>query len=102
MKPLSFREKVAYIWEYYKIHIFGIIFTAIIVPNLIYSIFIDKPLEIYVGVAWVYDYEYEQISILHDKLTTALVEDPEKEEIVGDPESRAMQARVRRTPYTIS
>ncbi|SHM98090.1 hypothetical protein [Gracilibacillus kekensis] len=42
LKTMSFKEAVDYIWEYYKLHIFGIVFGVFILVSILTTIFEEK------------------------------------------------------------
>jgi hypothetical protein len=83
LKEMSFRDKRLYIWEYYKIHIFAAIFILIILGSLIDAWFINKPKKPYLHVAWMASYQTpEDLMLLSQILTDALVEDKTQEEVL--------------------
>lgn len=81
-KQMSFKRKVAHIWEYYKIHIGIGLFLAIATISLINAIFINPAPKLYAGIAF-YDIHIADINLSSwkQKLTEKVVPEEENKEI---------------------
>jgi len=79
LREMTFTEKRQYIWEYYKLHIFGFLIFAFLVGSLLNAwIFNPRPQE-YLYVVWMSGrVSIEQLSTLSEELNV-IVEDPERE-----------------------
>lgn len=83
LNEMKFKEKLPYIWEYYKIHILGSLFFIAIAFSLIYVIFINPPPKTYVGIAFYGDNINDDIlSKLSISYTQQLVPEDENRSII--------------------
>ena len=80
LSEMSFSEKCAYIWEYYKLQIIGFIILVAVVASIVHNA-LNPPLPAFAGAGFyeIYfsDAFYEG---LKDKITDTLIADPEAEE----------------------
>lgn len=79
---MSFKRKIAHIWEYYKIHIGIGIFLIISALSLINAIFINPAPKLYTGIAF-YDIHIADTNLnsWKEQLTKKLVPEEENKEI---------------------
>ena len=91
---MPFKDKIWYIWEYYKLHIIAFVIIVIIAGSVINNI-LNPPVPPYAGIAFyeVYTSE-EQNGILTQTLSDFLIDDPNEYEIYlhpllsgGDPQA---------------
>ena len=101
LKELDFAGKRQYIWEYYRLHMFGIAFVAFILGSFINAWLNPSPDE-YLYVAWFGPPAFHgQLDVMSDALSV-IVSDPEREivqitnyDMGGDPQIvMAMQTRL--------
>jgi len=53
LREMTFREKRQYIWEYYKLHMFGFAFVAFIVGSLLNVWVFNPPRQDFLYIAWI-------------------------------------------------
>lgn len=83
LKEMNFSDKRAYIWEYYKLHIIGLLILVVMIGSLVNTWFINPPKKEFLYVAWMGGYVTdEQLQTLNEYLTRELVDDPENEQII--------------------
>lgn len=66
LKTMSFKEAVDYIWEYYKLHIFGIIFGGFFVISILTTVFGEE--EPTYDIMTISNISYEDVSNLSEQL----------------------------------
>jgi len=82
LKEMTFREKRQYIWEYYKLHIIGLVFAAFIIGNVLNIWVFNPPKQEYLYVVWLGEQIAPQrLQDLGDRLETIL-DNPERQRIV--------------------
>ena len=81
LKVMTFSEKRQYIWEYYKLHIFGFLIFAFLIGSLLNAwIFNPRPRD-YLYLVWMSGrVSVEQLSVLSENLRV-IVQDPDRETI---------------------
>lgn len=83
LSEMTIKEKLDYIWEYYKYPIVGIIFVAALVGSIINNVFINPPKNVFAHMVFYNDYVSEETSDgFSDKLTEHLITDKEEEQIL--------------------
>lgn len=80
LAPMSKKERMAYIWDYYKFHIIGSITAIILLISLISSMG-DKKEEYLNMTIMGKGIDSEGVALVQEKLTNKLVKDKEKEEV---------------------
>jgi hypothetical protein len=102
LKPMRFREKLDYIWEYYKIQIIIAVVVLIFIGTGVYNTWINPPKAVVLSLAWLAGYEHtENLDALSARLIEILTDDPERQTVeiamfadTGNPEyDVAMQQR---------
>ncbi|WP_054787106.1 MULTISPECIES: hypothetical protein [Gracilibacillus] len=73
LKTMSFKEAVDYIWEYYKIHIIGIIAGLFILGSIISSVL--KEDEVLYNMMVVAPIPYDEVNVFSDQINEAHYED---------------------------
>ena len=53
MKQMGLQEKRQYIWDYYKLHLFGSLILLILAGSFVNAIFINPPERNFIYIAWV-------------------------------------------------
>lgn len=82
-KEMTVMEKADHIWEYYKIHIIAGLFVLLFAGSMINHLFINKPKALLVNLSLLGGYvDTNRLSDFGDKLTEALLDDPEAHEEV--------------------
>jgi len=81
LREMTFKKKVEYIWEYYKLQILGLIFAALIASTYINTWFINPPLQDYLYVAWIgNDPPPGGLGRLGDRLSRIVI-NPERQQV---------------------
>ena len=76
LKVMNFTEKRQYIWEYYKLHIFGTAFILLLAGSLIHN-WLNPPPNDYVYIAWMAEpMPTANLNELEDRLSVIITEDP--------------------------
>lgn len=76
-KDMTFREKVEHIWEYYRIHIFVIIFVLFFVGSMLNHLVFNPPKEAGVFIGFIGKYmDMEQAKVVQERLTEEIIQDP--------------------------
>ncbi len=84
LAPMSQKERMAYIWDYYRFHIIGTIVAIILLISLISSF--DEKKEVYLNLTIVGNgVDLEGVDQLQEQLTNKLVIDKAKEEVIVQP-----------------
>jgi len=100
LKEMTLKEKIGYIWEYYRMHIIGAVIVVIVAGSIINGI-MNPPVPAYAGVAFYEIYLGENFEdILSRMMNEALVEDTELEQVYvhsflsgGDPSAEMALAQ---------
>lgn len=81
-KQMSFKRKVAHIWEYYKIHIGIGLFLFLAAISIINAVFINPAPKLYAGIAF-YDIHIADTNLnsWKDELTKKVVPEEENKEV---------------------
>ncbi|MCL2222892.1 MAG: hypothetical protein FWC20_11110 [Oscillospiraceae bacterium] len=80
LRKMNFREKMEYIWEYYKPLLIGIVVFLLISGSLINTWFINPPPQTALLIEWSADFVLnEQLVTLAETLTKQLVDETENE-----------------------
>ena len=85
LSEMSFTEKCAYIWEYYKLHIIGFVILVVVVSSIVHNV-LNPPLPAFAGAGFyeIYfsDAFYEG---LKERITNDLIPDPAEQEFYMHP-----------------
>jgi len=81
LREMTFTEKRQYIWEYYKLHMFGFLIVAFLVGSLLNAwIFNPRPRD-YLYIVWMGErVSVDQLSMLSEHLRV-IVDEPERETV---------------------
>ena len=80
LSEMSFTEKCAYIWEYYKLQIIGFIVLVVVVTSIVHNI-MNPPLPAYAGAGFYEIYFSDEFyDGLKETITKTLIADPGAEE----------------------
>jgi hypothetical protein len=83
LKEMTFKKKVEYIWEYYKLHIIGLIIILGIIGSLMNTWFFNPNPDSALFVAWSSGFTlHEQLDDLKDVLEERIVDENVNEEVV--------------------
>jgi hypothetical protein len=83
LREMSFKEKLEYIWEYYKYFIIGVVFAVAVIWSLIYTIVLNPNPEPALFISWNAGFaSEEQIDDLKQYLEYHLINEEENEEVV--------------------
>ena len=83
LREMSFKDKLEYIWEYYKYFIIGFVIAAAIIGSLLYSIVLNPNPEPALFISWNAGFVTdEQVDDLKEYLEIHLVDERENEEVV--------------------
>ena len=83
LREMNFKEKIEYIWEYYKYFIIGFVIAAAVTGSLLYSLVINPNPESALFISWHAGFATdEQLSDLKEYLEHHLVDEGENEEVV--------------------
>jgi len=93
MKPMNFRDKRQYIWEYYKLQIIVLVIAIVAIIYTINNVFINPPKRDYLYLAWQgISVPFEPLGELGERLD-AIIEDQDRYQVVvrsylltGDPQ----------------
>lgn len=76
------KQKIQYIWDYYKFHIFGGLFLVYVIISLLNFLIINPPKKIVSRIIiFEADIDKEKVNILENYLNTTINKNPEKTEI---------------------
>lgn len=79
IQHLSLKDKIDYIWTYYKIHILGTLFGLFMIFSLINSIFINPPPKEFVAISFLGNYvEDEKLENLQQIVNKKFLNDEDK------------------------
>lgn len=82
LKDMTFKEKREYIWEYYKLHIIGILVVVFMTGSIINTVWINPPKKTFVNFVYFRAYvDSTRSDLFTDHLTEELVIDKEKEKV---------------------
>jgi len=82
LKGMSFKEKAAYVWEYYKIPIIAVIVVAIIIGSIINSVWINPEKKMYLQFAFFGGYADDSAAAsMCGQLEAALMTPDEQEKL---------------------
>jgi len=82
LREMNFKEKLEYIWEYYKYFIIGFVVAVIVIFSLIYTMVINPSPEPALFISWNAGFAtFEQIDDLQEYLESHLVADGKNEEV---------------------
>ena len=82
LRKMTFKEKIKYIWEYYRIHIVVLVIIFSVIGSLINVWFINPPAEPVLTIAWSSGFIMdEQLRDLEDILAEQLADEAENESV---------------------
>jgi len=83
LREMNFKEKLEYIWEYYKYFIIGFVVAVIVISSLIYTTVINPSPEPALFISWNAGFAtFEQTDDLKEYLESHLVAEGKNEEVV--------------------
>jgi hypothetical protein len=84
LRKMSLKDKLEYIWEYYKLLLFGIVAALLIIGNLVNSFIINPQPQIALFIEWSAGFaSYEQLDSLSEVLAEHLVDESENEVVTS-------------------
>jgi len=84
LRTMKFREKMEYLWEYYKLFFIVIALTLFFIGSIINTVFINPPARTALLIEWSADFViHEQLDELADVLTEHLVDESVNEVVLA-------------------
>jgi len=82
LREMTFKKKLEYIWEYYKLYIIGLVIFAVLLGTLINTLLNPAP-DTALFVAWNAGFvQDEQLEVLSDFLNEQIVDESKNEEVI--------------------
>ncbi len=84
LKEMSFKEKIGYIWEYYRLQIIGVVIVLCILGSIINNVFINPPKKIFSQFIFYGTYVDDELCTkLSEKIGENVITLPEKERVIS-------------------
>jgi len=79
LREMNFAQKRQYIWDYYKLHIIGLLIFAFVVGSLVNTLVINPPMREYLYVAWFG--QHANFEAINESLSS-IVNNPDHERVL--------------------